>query len=117
METTEKLEFIGKHDPEGAERLKRLLGKRDALKEGNVYGERFTERQFRLVFLPLLQSAFERARILEILGQEGKTVGQVSETLDMSKEAVFKHMKEMIKKNLVEMGDHQDRETIFKKRV
>jgi hypothetical protein len=116
MEITEKLEFIGKHDPEGAERLKRLLGKKETLKEGNVYGERFTDRQFHLVFGPLLESAFERARILEILGKEGMTVGQLSKTLEMSKEIVFRHMKEMVKKNLVEMGDHQDRETVFRRK-
>lgn len=116
-EITEKIDYIAKHDFEGAERLKRLLGKKDALKEGNVYGERFTDRQFGLVFTPLLDSAWERARILEALGQGEGTVVTVSEQLGMAKETVFKHLKEMMRKNLVEMAGHSGRDPIYRKKA
>jgi hypothetical protein len=43
-DVVDKLTFIGTHDPEGAERLKRLLDRKDTLNTGNVYGERFTDR-------------------------------------------------------------------------
>ena len=117
MELQEKVEFIASFDPEGAERLKRLLGKQDALKKGNVYGERFTDRQFRLVFTPLLDAAYDRARILQVLADREETVGTVAERLGMSKEAVFGSMKEMLKKNLVEIGEHRDREAAFRRKV
>jgi hypothetical protein len=117
MDVTEKVDFIAGYDPEGAERLKRLLGKQDALKQGNVYGERFTDRQFGLVFTPLLDAAYDRARILQMLGDREETVGAISEHLGMSREAVFGYMKEMIKKNLVEIGTHHDREAAFRRKA
>ena len=64
--------FIKSIDPEGGERLKRLLERKSLLLDRNVYGERFTERQFDLVFDPLLASAYEKAQILELLGGEGR---------------------------------------------
>lgn len=117
MELTEKLEYIAKYDPEGAERLKRLLAKQDTLKQGNVYGERFTGRQFQFVFLPLLEAAYERARVLEALAGKGETVGAISDRLHLSRETVFKHMKEMLRKNLVEIGEHQDRDAVFRRKT
>ena len=46
----------------GIERLKRLLDRKSLLLDKNIYGERFTERQFDLVFDPLLRSAYEGRR-------------------------------------------------------
>ena len=72
VETKSALDFIKAQDPEGGERLKRLLERRSFLLDRNVYGERFTERQFDLVFDPLLRSAYEKARILEALEHKGR---------------------------------------------
>jgi DNA-binding MarR family transcriptional regulator len=114
METDEKLQFIKTHDPDGAARLERLIGKKDALKEGNVYGERFTDRQFSLVFNPLLDTTFERARILEVLSQNAGTVPGLSEKLGIGKDRVFTHIKEMMRKNLVEIAGHEGRDPLFR---
>ena len=59
MDITEKIAFIKTQDPDGAARLERLMGKKENLHKGNVYNERFTERQFSLVFTPLLDATFE----------------------------------------------------------
>ena len=66
------LDYIKAQDPEGGERLKRLLERRSLLLDRNIYGERFTERQFDLVFDPLLRSAYEKAQILELLSEQGR---------------------------------------------
>ncbi|OPY74783.1 MAG: hypothetical protein A4E64_02136 [Syntrophorhabdus sp. PtaU1.Bin058] len=116
IDLTEKLDFIRTHDPEGAERLKRLLDRKDRLSAGNVYGERFTDRQFSLVFTPLLDAAFERARLLEVLPEQGETIPALSEKLGMGKERVFDHLKELLRKNLVEMAGHKDRDAIFRRK-
>jgi len=116
IDLTEKLTFIGTHDPEGAERLKRLLGRKDTLNTGNVYGERFTDRQFSLVFAPLLAAAFERAKILEALPEQGETIPALSEKLGMEKKKVFDHLKELVRKNLVEMAGHRGRDVIFRRK-
>ncbi|MDD5243775.1 MAG: hypothetical protein PHU49_07130 [Syntrophorhabdaceae bacterium] len=115
-EVVEKLDFIGTHDPEGVERLKRLLDRKDTLSAGNVYGERFTDRQFFLVFTPLLDAAFERAKLLEALPEQGETIPVLSERLGMGKERIFNHLKELIRKNLVEMAGHRDRDAIFRRK-
>lgn len=113
MEAHEKLQFIKMYDPDGAARLERLLGKKDNLKEGNVYGERFTERQFQLVVLPLLDTLHQRARILEALNQGTNIIPVISERLGIDKDIVFEHLKELMRKALVEIKGHRERHAIF----
>lgn len=116
MELTEKLEFIKTFDPDGAARLERLIGKKEDLLNKNIYGERFTERQFSLVFTPLFESAFERARVLEILSQGNNTIPAISVKLGMEKQRVFNFIKELMRKNLVEIADHEGRDALFRKK-
>jgi DNA-binding MarR family transcriptional regulator len=116
METQEKLDYIKAQDPEGSERLKRLLERKSFLLDRNVYGERFTERQFELVFNPLLRSAYERAQILELLGQKDDTVDSLAGRLSMDKARVFEYLKDLLKKNMVEIAGFDERHPVFKKR-
>lgn len=116
METQEALDFIKAQDQEGAERLRRLLEKKSALADGNVYGERFTERQFNLVFDPLLRSAYEKARILELLSQKDEKVASLALQLSMDKARVFAHLLDLIKRNIVEITGFDERHPVFKKR-
>ena len=116
METQEKLDYIKAQDPEGSERLKRLLERKPFLLDRNVYGERFTERQFGLVFEPLLTSAYEKAQILELLSQKEDTVASLAGRLSMDKARVFGHLKDLLKKNMVEITGFTERYPLFKKR-
>jgi hypothetical protein len=116
MEITEKLDFIRTYDPEGAAKLERLLGKKDALKEGNVYKEKFTDRQFSLVFTPLLDASLERAKVLEALSKGEDTIYGLSDKLKIGAERIFTHIKELIRKNLVEIAGHKDRDAIFRRK-
>jgi DNA-binding transcriptional ArsR family regulator len=115
MEIEEKLDYIKTHYPEGAEKLTRLLGKKDALKAGNVYGEKLTDRQFSLVLAPLLRAAFERARILEALAEGDSTIRSLSEKTGMGPDTVFNHMKDLLKRNIIEIGGHEERDALFRK--
>ena len=116
MNANDKIEFIRRCDPEGAARLDRLFAKKDSLKEGNVYRERFTDRQFSLVFMPLVDAAFERAVILDILSNGDDTIPGISEKTNIGKDRVFEDIKELIKRNLVEMAGHKGRDAIFRKK-
>ena len=116
MEIEGKLEFIKAHDPEATERLKRLLDRKSLLLDRNVYGERFTERQFSLVFEPLLSAAYERARILESLETKERTVQQLSEELSLDDYTVFNYMKDLLKKNQVEIVRFEERHPVFRKK-
>jgi DNA-binding transcriptional ArsR family regulator len=115
MDIEEKLNYIRTHYPEGAEKLARLLGKKDTLKSGNVYGEKLTDRQFSLVFNPLLEAAFERGRILEALAGNESTIGDLSTATGMKPQQVFNHMKDLLKRNVVEISEHAGRDAIFRK--
>ncbi|HVN96874.1 MAG TPA: helix-turn-helix domain-containing protein [Syntrophorhabdaceae bacterium] len=117
MDVTEKIAFIKTHDPDGAARLERLIGKRENLvREGNVYKEKFTERQFTLVFNPLLDATYERTRILEILSRGDSTIPAISEKIGLSREKVFAAIKDLMRKNLVEIAHHQERDATFRKK-
>jgi DNA-binding MarR family transcriptional regulator len=116
MGTEEKLEFIKSVDPEGGDRLLRLIERKSLLLDRNVYGERFTERQFNLVFDPLLTSAYEKAQILKALGAKEATVGQLAGQLGMDSGRVFGHLKDLVKKNAVEITGFQDRHPVFRKK-
>jgi hypothetical protein len=116
METQDALDFIKAQDPDGGERLKRLLDRKSLLLDGNIYGERFTERQFDLVFDPLLRSAYEKAQILELLSRKDETVASVAGQLSMDKARVFDCLKDLLKKNMVEIAGFESRHPVFKKR-
>ncbi len=114
METEEKLDYIKTVDPEGSERLRRLLDRKSSLMDRNVYGERFTERQFSLVFEPLLRSAFEKAQILEQLVKGDATVAVLAAALSMDKARVFDHLKDLLKNNMVEIIAFEERHPVFR---
>jgi hypothetical protein len=116
VEIEEKLQFIETIDPEGSERLKRLLDRKGFLLERNVYGEKFTNRQFSLVFDPLLRSAYDKARILEILAKGNSTISPIALELSLDKALVFDHLKDLMKKNLVEITTYEERNPVFRKR-
>jgi hypothetical protein len=114
--TGERLAFIEEHHQDGMVRLKRLFDRKGFLMDENAYGERFTERQFDLVFQPLLDAAFIGAQILAGLSGEGKTVGRLAKELSLTNEAVFDHLKELLRKNMVEIHGSENRHPIFRKR-
>ncbi len=116
MQLEETLEFIKTYDPDGMEKLKRLLDRKSFLTDKNVYGERFTERQFNLVFDPLLRSGYDRARILKALSEKDDTVPGLAEQLALDESRTFDYMKDLLKRNLVEIKGFQERHPVYRKR-
>jgi len=116
MHLEETLEFIKAHDPDGMEKLKRLLDRKSFLMDKNVYGETFTERQFNLVFDPLLRSGFDRARILKMLAGKNDTVPGLAEKLSLDQSRTFDYIKDLLKRNLVEIAGFEERHPVYKKR-
>jgi DNA-binding MarR family transcriptional regulator len=110
------LEYVRRHDPDGAEKLERLLKRKDVLATGNSYGERMTERQFSLVFDPLLTRAVERSRILESLGTETASISDLAQRLGMTARIVFDHIKELSRRDLVEISGYADRQALYRRK-
>lgn len=112
----EMLSFIRAHDPEGAEKLSKLGEKEAILAKGNVYGERFTSRQFALVFDPLLTRAFERSQILEHLVKEKASVPGLAQALKLPSNIVFDHVKELLRRDLIEIAGYEERDAIYRRK-
>lgn len=110
------IEFVRTQDPDGAEKLERLLKKQEVLMTGNVYGERFTGRQFSLVFDPLLERAVERARILENLGRTPASVPHLAEVLSLKADIVFDHIKELARRDSVEIAGYNERDALYRRK-
>ncbi len=116
MEREERLEFIKAYDPDGMEKLKRLLDRKPYLMDKNVYGETFTERQFNLVFDPLLDSGFDRAQILKALSEHDATVPALARALSMEESRTFGYIKDLLKRNMVEIVGFEERHPVYRKR-
>ncbi len=116
MELEEQLAFIKAYDPEGMEKLKRLLDRKSYLMDRKVYGETFTERQFNLVFDPLLRSGYDRAQILKALSEKDATVPALAQALSLDASRTFDYMKDLLKRNLVEIVGFEERHPVYRKR-
>ena len=116
MELEERLEFIKAYDPEGMDKLKRLLDRKSYLMDKNVYGETFTERQFNLVFDPLLRSGIDRARILKALSEKDDTVPALARKLSLEQSRTFDYIKDLLKRNLIEIVGFEERHPVYRKR-
>lgn len=110
------LAYVRSHDPDGAERLEKLLKRKDVLMTGNSYGERLTERQFSLVFDPLLARAVERSQILESLGAGEASVPDLAGKLGMAARVVFDHLKELARRDIVEIAGYEDRDALYRRK-
>jgi hypothetical protein len=117
MDTEQRLTFIKTFDPDGAARLERILEKEVTLEsKGNIYGEKFTGRQFSLVFNPLIDAVFERARVLEVLSKGTDTIPGIAAKLGIEKNKVFTHIKDLMRKNLIEIASHEGQDALFRKK-
>ena len=112
----ETIAYVKSLDPEGAQKLERLLEKKGSLMEGNVYQEKFTQRQFSLVFDPLLKKALERARMLESIGRGKMSVPALSRELGIPADIVFDHMKELLRRDLVEITGYEERHALYRRK-
>lgn len=111
------LVYVRSQDPEGAEKLAKLLERKERLLEGNIYGERFTERQFSLIFDPLLTKAVERSRMLELLRHENGSVPAIAKKLGLETETVFDHIRELLRRDLIEIDGYEDRYALYRKKT
>ena len=112
----EMLAYVRTQDPQGAERLEKLLKRKEALMTGNAYGERLTGRQFSLVFDPLLARAVDRSRILENLAPGARTVPALARELGIAEDAVFNHVKELLRRDLVEIAGYENRDALYRRK-
>jgi len=89
-------------DPELADKLAMLVEKRDALcTKGNVYGERYSERQIELSMGHVMETEVLRARILNSLKGAPKSVPDLAQRLGLESSVVLTHLVELRRRNRI----------------
>jgi len=108
------LAFIEKHIPDMAEKLKKLVDKEGSLKDRNVYGELYSDRQVAICCDRIFQTEYLRCRVLEAVRNEALSVKQIAEQLGRKPGEILFEMVELRRKNLVAIEKIDDRTPLYK---
>lgn len=105
----DQVAFIEKWDPFSAKKIRALLEKRPALvDEANVYGERYTDRQFQISLDQILRREMIRSRICEFVSEQEKPVRVIAQDMGMPPDAVLRHIVELRRRGLVVVDHIED---------
>ena len=110
----EMLAFIEKQRPDMGEKLRMLLGRQTFLKEKNVYGELYADRQVDICFDEIFRAEYLRCRILEVIRDEPLSVKEIAQRLGRSPGEVLREVVELRRKNLLGIEKIEDRTPLYK---
>lgn len=87
----------------GTQRIRALIGrKRSVTIDGNIYGNKIDENEFKKMFDKALVDEYEKQRILLKLGGEPRSVIDLSKLLNMETSVILKHIVSLKAANLIE---------------
>jgi len=110
----EMLAVIEKQRPDMGEKLRNLLGRESFLKDKNVYGELYAQRQVNICYDAIFRDEYIRCRILEVLRDEARSVPQIAEMLGMSPGEILWEVVELRRKNLVGIDKVDERTPLYR---
>ena len=110
----EMLAFIEKQRPDMGEKLRNLLGRESFLKDKNVYGELYAQRQVDICYDAIFRDEYLRCRILELIQDEARSVPQIAEMLGKSPGEILWEVVELRRKNLVNLDKIDDRTPLYR---
>jgi len=110
----EMLACIEKQSPDMAEKLKKLLAKESFLKDRNVYGELYADKQINICFDAIFRGEYFRCRILELVRDEALSVKQIAKILEQSPGKVLWEVVELRRKNLLSIERIKDRTPLYR---
>jgi len=110
----EMIAVIARQRPDMGEKLRRLLEKESFLKDRNVYGESYSDRQVSVCYDAIFRTEYLRARILEVVREEARSVKQIAETLGKSPGEVLWEVVELRRKNLLGIERVDDRTPLYR---
>jgi hypothetical protein len=110
----EMLAVIEKQRPDMGEKLRNLLGRESFLKDKNVYGELYAQRQVDICYDAIFRDEYIRCRILEVLQDEAKSVPQIAELLGKSPREILWEVVELRRKNLVNIDKLDERTPLYR---
>ncbi|MBW1731193.1 MAG: hydrogenase iron-sulfur subunit [Deltaproteobacteria bacterium] len=96
------------------EKIRWVIGKRTPfLESGNMYGEIFTEHEFRRAIDMIIVEETEVQEILRGLRQGAKSVRELAEELQIPSERVFRYITALKRKGFVEMAEITNRTPVY----
>ncbi len=110
----EMLAVIEKQRPDMGEKLRNLLGRESFLKDKNVYGELYAQRQVDICYDAIFRDEYIRCRILEVLRDEARSVPQIAEMLGKSPGEILWEVVELRRKNLVSIDKLDERTPLYR---
>lgn len=110
----EMLAHIQKHWPAQAEKLLMLVGKEPFLKNRNVYGELYSDRQIEICSDAMIRTEYFRSRILERTRQQALSVKDLAEALGASTRETLQAVVELRRKNLLVIDVIKDRSPLYR---
>ena len=110
----EMLAFIEKQRPDMGEKLRNLLGRESFLKDKNVYGELYAQRQVDICYDAIFRDEYIRCRILEVLRDEARSVLQIAEMLGKAPGEILWEVVELRRKNLVSIDKIDERTPLYR---
>jgi hypothetical protein len=110
----EMIAAIEKQRPDMGEKLRMLLEKESFLKEKNVYGELYADRQVSICYDAIFRDEYLRCRILEVIRDEARSVKQIAEILGKSPGEVLWEVVELRRKNLLAIEKIDDRTPLYR---
>ena len=110
----EMLAFIEKQRPDMGEKLRNLLGRESFLKDKNVYGELYAQRQVDICYDAIFRDEYIRCRILEVIRDTARSVPQIAEELGKSPGEILWEVVELRRKNLVTIDKLDERTPLYR---
>ncbi len=110
----EMLVVIEKQRPDMGEKLRNLLGRESFLKDKNVYGELYAQRQVDICYDAIFRDEYIRCRILEVIRDEARSVPQIAEVLGKSPGEILWEVVELRRKNLVNIDKIDERTPLYR---
>ncbi|MEW6443750.1 MAG: hypothetical protein AB1640_22640 [bacterium] len=110
----EMIASIEKQSPGQAEKLRLLAAKESFLKEKNVYGEIYSERQIGICYDAIFSSEHLRSRILEATRAEALSVKQIAERLGAAPREILWEVVELRRKNLLAIEIIRERTPLYR---
>ena len=110
----EMLAVIEKQRPDMGEKLRNLLGRESFLKDKNVYGELYAQRQVDICYDAIFRDEYIRCRILEVLRDEARSVPEIAEMLGKPAGEILWEVVELRRKNLVSIDKMDERTPLYR---
>ena len=110
----ELLEYIEQRLPDMGQRLRRLNDKRPLLREKNVYGELYSDRQMDVCVDAILQTQYLRCRILEHTSGDARSVKEIADALGVKPKDILKEVVELRRGNLLTLESVKDRTPLYR---